>query len=285
MFALRQAARPLSCILLLWGLSGVAGCLDADPLVGVPFGQTSDPAEPVDSGPWPAAEAAAIRPGVQVTSEGGQCTSNFLFRSPDNQTLYLGTAAHCVNAIDLGDPVEIQGATQKGKLAYSSWKALKLNCPESSSLCDPRDFALIEIDTKDRDRVHPAMLHFGGPVSLADSSQLEVGDAVLSYGHSSLRPDVDETNWHEGVVTSKEEADDTLFGIVTVAPGIFGDSGSGILTKDGKALGILSTLNLAPLPGENGVAGLHRALELAREKGDMEVQLVTWQLLDPGLLP
>ena len=36
--------------------------------------------------------------------------------------------------------------------------------------------------------------------------------------------------------------------VATVSPGIPGDSGSAFLSPDGKALGVLSTLNFAPLP-------------------------------------
>src|SRR5687768_14596577 len=46
---------------------------------------------------WASPEAATIRPGVQMVSETAQCTSNFVFRSPDNQSIFLGFAAHCVD--------------------------------------------------------------------------------------------------------------------------------------------------------------------------------------------
>lgn len=44
----------------------------------------------------------------------------------------------------------------------------------------------------------------------------------------------------------------------TATPGIPGDSGSAFLDAPGRALGVLSTLNLAPLPGSNGVGDISR---------------------------
>ena len=48
--------------------------------------------------------------------------------------------------------------------------------------------------------------------------------------------------------------------VSTLTPGIPGDSGSGFLNDSGQAIGILSTLQLAPLPGSNGVGDLGKEL-------------------------
>jgi hypothetical protein len=55
--------------------------------------------------------------------------------------------------------------------------------------------------------------------------------------------------------------------VATVTPGIPGDSGSGFLSADGRALGILSTLNFAPVPATNGVGDLAKMLAYARGHG------------------
>ena len=52
-----------------------------------------------------------------------------------------------------------------------------------------------------------------------------------------------------------------------MTPGIPGDSGSGFLSADGRALGILSTLNFAPVPATNGVGDLAKMLGYARGHG------------------
>ena len=42
---------------------------------------------------WAPASSATIHPGVQTLTNGGQCTSNFVFYDATN--VYLGQAAHC----------------------------------------------------------------------------------------------------------------------------------------------------------------------------------------------
>ena len=49
-----------------------------------------------------------------------------------------------------------------------------------------------------------------------------------------------------------------------MTPGIPGDSGSGFLDADGKALGVLSTVAIAPLAGSNGVGDLAKELAFAQ---------------------
>ena len=43
---------------------------------------------------WAPASSAAVHPGVQTVTDGGQCTSNFVFFDGSNN-VYLGQAAHC----------------------------------------------------------------------------------------------------------------------------------------------------------------------------------------------
>jgi S1-C subfamily serine protease len=52
-----------------------------------------------------------------------------------------------------------------------------------------------------------------------------------------------------------------------VTPGIPGDSGSAVLDADGKALGILVTVAIAPLAGSNGVSDLDKVLAYANANG------------------
>jgi hypothetical protein len=44
--------------------------------------------------------------------------------------------------------------------------------------------------------------------------------------------------------------------VVTLTPGVPGDSGSGFLNEAGQAFGVLSTLQIAPLAGTNGIGNL-----------------------------
>ncbi len=59
----------------------------------------------------------------------------------------------------------------------------------------------------------------------------------------------------------------------TASPGIPGDSGSGYLTQNGEAVGVLSTLNLAPLPVSNGMTNLAKALRYAADHGFADLEL------------
>ena len=54
-----------------------------------------------------------------------------------------------------------------------------------------------------------------------------------------------------------------------MTPGIPGDSGSAFVNDEGQALGILSTLALAPLAGSNGVSDLAKSLDDANAKGGL----------------
>jgi hypothetical protein len=67
--------------------------------------------------------------------------------------------------------------------------------------------------------------------------------------------------------------------VYTVTPGIPGDSGSGFLTADGDAVGVLSTLNLAPLPVSNTMTDLARAMRYAAQHGFEDLAL------EPGTEP
>ena len=42
---------------------------------------------------WATADQATVHPGVQVFTQGAQCTANFVFQDASN--VYLGQAAHC----------------------------------------------------------------------------------------------------------------------------------------------------------------------------------------------
>jgi hypothetical protein len=55
--------------------------------------------------------------------------------------------------------------------------------------------------------------------------------------------------------------------VATATPGVPGDSGSGFLDDSGAAIGVLSTLQIAPLAGTNGVGDLAKELAYARGHG------------------
>jgi hypothetical protein len=52
--------------------------------------------------------------------------------------------------------------------------------------------------------------------------------------------------------------------VITLTPGVPGDSGSGFFNGSGEAFGVLSTLQIAPLAGTNGVGDLGKELAYLR---------------------
>ena len=232
--------------------------------------------------------AAPIHPGVQTLTQGGQCTSNFVFR--DGGGTYLGQAAHCsgtgaatdtngcdAGTLPLGTQVEITGATRPGTLAYSSWNAMQGAGETDENTCAYNDFALVRVDPADVASIDPTVPGLGGPTSVGGPGG-RLGDTVFSYGNSSLRLGIPQLRPKQGTVI-QSVGDNWSRTVLTVTPGIPGDSGSGFLSGSGQAIGTLSTLQVLPLPGTNGVGDLSKELDYARSHGFGGLQLV------PGTRP
>lgn len=234
-------------------------------------------------------DGAEIHPGVMTFTEGAQCTSNFVFR--DGSGTYLGQAAHCsgtgaatdtngcdAGSLPLGTPVEIDGASRPGTLAYSSWITMQRNGETNENACAYNDFALVKVDPADVSKVDPTVPRFGGPTSVGGSGAM-LGDTVFTYGNSSLRAGIQQLRPKQGVVV-QGEGNGWSRTVYTATPGVPGDSGSGFLSDSGEAIGTLSTLAIAPTPGSNGVADLKSELDYMRaNSGFTGVQLV------PGTRP
>lgn len=241
------------------------------------------------AGDYAPAGTAAIRPGVVTeTDGGGACTSNFIFTAGDRT--FIGQAAHCgglgeatdVNGCDteslpLGTEVDIQardGSTRTGSLAYSSWVTMQATGETDENICQFNDFALVEIAPQDVADVNPTVPIFGGPTGV-DSDGLPAGEQVFSYGNSPLRGGFEELSPKVGV-SAGDVGEGRGHEVFTISPGVPGDSGSGFLDSDGEAVGVLSTLNLAPLPASNGIADVFLAMQYAQENADgfADLQLV-----------
>ena len=246
------------------------------------------PAPVEEVAPWAPVTTAAIRPGVVTeTRGGGACTVNFVFTAGDR--VLLGQAAHCAGTGEAtetdgcrsatrgpGTPVAIRaadGTERSGTLVYSSWVTMQERGETDPDACAYNDFALVEIAPADVAEVNPSLPFFGGPVGL-DADGLVAGEQVFTYGGSPPRLGIGGLSPKVGVA-----ADDAGGGrsheVFTLTPGVPGDSGSGFLDAGGAAVGVLSTLNLAPLPVSNGVTDLARALDYANAHGGLgDVSLV-----------
>jgi hypothetical protein len=232
---------------------------------------------------WAPAATATVHPGVMTYTEGGQCTSNFVFQ--DGSGVYVGQAAHCSGtggqtetdgctsgSLPLGTKVEVKGASKPGTMVYNSWLAMQASGETDPDTCAYNDLALVRLDPADVGKVNPSVPGFGGPTALGGAGAL--GSTVYSYGNSSLRGGVTKLSPKQGVVIQNEGGGWSHV-VATLTPGIPGDSGSGFLNEGGEAIGVLSTLQLAPLPATNGVGDLARELAYARVNSAFaEVRLV-----------
>jgi len=236
---------------------------------------------------WAPADTATITPGVQTYTDGAQCTANFVFTDAAG-AVYVGQAAHCAgtggatetNGCDSGSlplgtrvtfneggtfPVSQGEEVGAGTLVYSSWLTMQQRNENDANTCDYNDFALIKVDAADVSKVNPSIPFWGGPVGL-NTTGTAAGDTVYSYGNSSLRGDADPLSPKQGTSLGTD-SDGWNHQVYTATPGIPGDSGSAFLDAEGNALGTLSTVQLAPLAGSNGVGDIAHELAYAQQFG------------------
>jgi hypothetical protein len=256
----------------------------ATTLVGTTSSSTAAPT-------WAPAGSAAITPGVQMYTQGAQCTANFVFTdAADN--VYVGYSAHCAglgaatdtdgclaDSLPLGTPVTfnrggslLSSGTQvgTGTLVYSSWRAMRANNETDANACAYNDFALVKVSEADKGKVNPSIPFWGGPTGI-DTDGTSAGDRVWSYGNSSLRFGLSPLSPKTGISLGDAPADDGWsHPLYTLTPGVPGDSGSAFVTADGLAIGTLSTLGLAPLPLSNNIGDLAKELAYAQANSGIE---------------
>jgi len=206
---------------------------------------------------------------VQVFTDGAQCTANFVFSDAAN--VYLGQAAHCSGtgsatdtdgcssaSLPVGTPVDITGASKPGTLVYNSWLTMQSVGEAEPDTCAFNDLALVRIDPADVGKVNPSIPFWGGPTGVGPDGTV-AGDKVLSFGNSELRGGVTALSPKEGTSLG-DDGNGWSHTVYTVTPGIPGDSGSAFLNRTGQALGVLSTVAIAPVAGSNGVGDIGREL-------------------------
>ncbi len=234
---------------------------------------------------WAPAATAQIGPGVQMYTDGAQCTGNFVF-TDNSDNVYVGYAAHCAGlgeatdtdgclneSVPLGTSVTfnkggslISNGTQvgTGTLVYSSWRTMRANGVTDANTCAYNDFALVKVSNADKGKVNPSIPFWGGPTGI-DTDGTAAGDRVYTYGNSSLRFGLTQLSPHTGISLGDAAADGGWsHPLYTVTPGVPGDSGSAFISEDGKAIGTLSTLGLAPLPLSNNIGDLGKELAFAQ---------------------
>ncbi len=248
---------------------------------------------------WAPAASATIHPGVMMYTDGAQCTANYVFTDAAGST-YVGYAAHCAGtgaatdtngcdsgSLPLGTPVTfneggslVSDGTQvgTGKLVYSSWITMQKNNETNADACAFNDLALVKVDPAYVSDVNPSIPFWGGPAGI-NTTGTQPGDQVYTYGNSSLRAGVSALSPHTGVSVG-DDGNGWSHGLYTVTPGIPGDSGSAFLDANGKALGVLSTIELAPLPAANNIGDINKELTYAKANSGLSgLSLV------PGTVP
>jgi hypothetical protein len=244
---------------------------------------------------WAPADTATIHPGVQMFTDGAQCTANFIFTQGD--AVFIGYAAHCAGtggatetngcdagSLPLGTPVEIDGASQSGTLVYSSWLAMQSGPRPDEDTCNYNDFAVVRIAAADVGKVNPSIPHWGGPTGINTAGNPALSN-IYSYGNSSLRFGITLLSPKSGVSLGTSGGGWT-HPVYTVTPGIPGDSGSAMLDASGRASGVLSTLAIAPIPASNNFSDLGRALSYAQTHGMSGLTLANGtEPFNPNQLP
>ncbi len=249
---------------------------------------------------WAPASSATIHPGVMTFTNassflGGasQCTANFVY-TDSSGNVYLGQAAHCSSTgedtetngcstkslplgtkIYTGDLVNggVEEGTLLGTLAYNSWLTMQKNGEKNAATCAYNDLALIKIAPEQVKNVNPTVPFWGGPDGLAPGVS-SAGSQVYTYGNSILRGGVSVLSPKTGVSLGEAEASEGWAQqLYTVTPGIPGDSGSGFLDSSGDALGVLSTVEFAPVPASNGVNTLAKELAYANAATGLGLQV------------
>ena len=238
---------------------------------------------PLAAPTWAPAATATIHPGVQTFTAGAQCTANFVYS--DGTNVYLGQAAHCSGtggstetdgctsgSLPVGTEVQVTGASKPGVMVYNSWLTMQQLGEANADTCAYNDLALIMIDPADVGKVNPSIPFFGGPTGL-HTAATALGDKVFSYGNSELRGGITQLSPKRGVSLG-DDGNGWSHSVYTVTPGIPGDSGSAFVDANGKALGILSTVAIAPLPGSNGVGDVAKELAYLHGHTSFTAQLV-----------
>ena len=217
-------------------------------LGGVPCTLIPVPAAaPLGTGTCP-----GVRPGAIVLTDVGQCTLNFLFQGSDGSR-YIGTAGHCILGTSPfgGDVGEMAWAPGSGPVARDA-DGNPIGEFAYAILQDPKDFSLIRLDPLVE--ASAAMCHFGGPTTVNDDRPDITQPVVLNwFGNGIL---VGTLLPARSALAAGMPDPDHVFADGAAAPG---DSGSGIISSDGRAVGVVVTVGVhIGTSFDSGVIGITR---------------------------
>lgn len=213
--------------------------------------------------PFGTAPCPGVRPGALVVTGNSSCTLNFLFKGSDGNR-YIGTAGHCTLEAD-GETVwpEARGpsaadseGTRFGTFAYAVLKG-------------PKDFALIRLDRGVE--AEAGMCYFGGPTGINNDRSPDPV-TLHHYGNGLLIGSVPAVN--QPVLPARSMvAHDTMDPdeVFAVGTAIFGDSGSAVISEDGRAMGVL--VAIAPLEAGDVITRLRPQVKRAEKQLGIRLRL------------
>ncbi len=250
-----------------------------------------------DSAPVGPGTCPGVRPGGRVLTTIGDCTFNFLFRAPDG-TRYIGTAGHCVSPGAASNSDSNPDGNGRIEKVWSWGSGPVAEDPDGHRIGEfayavvqtPKDFALIRIDPAVE--ASPEMCHFGAPRGVYTTDTADA--VVLQYygngvGIGTVAP-------ARSAVALGTPNPDHVYAVGLALPG---DSGAGVMTADGLAIGVLVTTGLhgvgfepgpynTPIPrelphadengvdlGTMGITRLGPQLARASERLGVSLELVT----------
>ena len=177
-----------------------------------------------------------VRPGAVVQTQVGLCTLNFLFEAPDHER-YIGTAGHCIlgEGGPMGDNVGEKTWPKGGGPVAKDAGGHRIGEFAYAILQDPKDFSLIRLDPGVE--ASPEMCQFGGPTGIND----DVGDGtkVLEYWGNGIG--IGSTVPARSAVAKGFPNADHVYALGLALPG---DSGSAVISDDGRAVGVLVTVGV-----------------------------------------
>jgi hypothetical protein len=193
-----------------------------------------------------AAACDGLSPGDELNADNKRCTLAWLVA--DAKGLYFATAGHCI---------------AEGSRAYNPALDVEFGTGVFSYDQDGPgvDFALIEVDPEDYDKVNPRMCEWGGPTGIYRDTPS--GGMVYHFGYGDVlgqnpltraRPGF-ELYWDGGAA------------FYWTGLGVTGDSGSAVVHADGRAVGVLTHLTPGMVPSNNGGTHLDAGFALAAERG------------------
>ena len=212
-------------------------------------------------------ECPGVRPGALHRTTEGECTFNFLFAGSDGHR-YIGSAGHCALPepgeklwpVGKGSKVYDTEGLHIGEFAYAWWEGSNRG----------PDFALVRL--KHGVEAEAAMCHFGGPTGINDDITSE--PVILHwFGHGGFlgwEPTTRTNTLPARSAFGREGLPDPEYATAT-GPVFFGDSGSGVISEDGRAVGIAVTLRFNP--NTMGITRLTYQLEQAEEMLGIQLRL------------